>query len=95
MKHPDFEKNYGKDTVSLWGILGPPIKIVLIIYASFWLMAFFPSINEWLDRNFDSSDQMRTGIVLLALFSMSAIVLLFPKLLARISFVSFFKRRLK
>jgi len=66
-----------KDTISVWGILGPPVKIVLIIYASFWLMAFFPSINEWLDKHLDKSDQQKTGIVLLLIFLPALAVMFF------------------
>jgi len=35
-----------KDTITVWGILGPPVKIVLIIYASFWLIRAFLKFRD-------------------------------------------------
>ena len=67
-----------KDTVSIWHFVRIISAIAFIFGLTPWLLfAYYPSFQEWLDRTFDRSDQMRTGIVLLLLFSISFAVLCF------------------
>lgn len=75
MKHIDFEKNYGKDTVSMWSIIGPPIKIVIAFILGLWALALYPDFRIWIDLTFDKSDQQKTGIFMLLIGGVSFAVL--------------------
>lgn len=71
------------DTISMWGILGPPIKIIIAFVLGFVLLAHWPDVQEWLDKTFDKSDQMKTGIVMLGIGSVSFVVLFFITIFTR------------
>jgi hypothetical protein len=58
------------DTTTVWGIIGPPLKLVAILILSLWALMYWPDVRQWLDVTFDKGDQQRTGIVLLILFSL-------------------------